>query len=339
MDAPPVQYVKTNDGYNIAYAVSGEGTPLVALPGAYEHVQMAWQYPGLQSWLEGLSARFQLVQIDPRGTGMSSRSLHPDHTMDHYTRDIEAVVDALRLERFVFYGAANGTEMAVRYATAHPERVVAFIFASAAVQQAAFKGSAIFYSALPEQDWDLFLFSVTPRGMAVDEARRRVDLLKQAYDRDNHVLKMKTTTSGEGVAELLPRLQAPVLVLHPRDYALLDTSEAMTFAQLSNGSLVLIDGSNAFGDAGQGLRAVDTFVSRLDLGESATTRKDFTGVLSSRELEVLRLLAAGKSNQHIADALVISLNTVNRHVSNIYAKTGVANRAGAAVYAQQHGLV
>jgi DNA-binding NarL/FixJ family response regulator len=52
----------------------------------------------------------------------------------------------------------------------------------------------------------------------------------------------------------------------------------------------------------------------------------------------LRLIAAGKSNQQIADELVISQNTVIRHVSNIFAKTGVANRAQATAYAKDHGL-
>ena len=61
--------------------------------------------------------------------------------------------------------------------------------------------------------------------------------------------------------------------------------------------------------------------------------------LTNREVEVLRLIAAGSSNQDIADELVISLNTVARHVSNILAKTDAANRAEAAVYASRHGLV
>ena len=60
--------------------------------------------------------------------------------------------------------------------------------------------------------------------------------------------------------------------------------------------------------------------------------------LSEREVEVLRLVAAGRTNQQIADELVISLNTVARHVSNIFGKTGVANRAEAASYAHRRGL-
>jgi DNA-binding CsgD family transcriptional regulator len=60
--------------------------------------------------------------------------------------------------------------------------------------------------------------------------------------------------------------------------------------------------------------------------------------LTGREVEVLRLIAAGRSNRAIAQALFISPNTVLRHVSNIFAKTGVANRAQAAAYATRHGL-
>jgi DNA-binding CsgD family transcriptional regulator len=70
-----------------------------------------------------------------------------------------------------------------------------------------------------------------------------------------------------------------------------------------------------------------------------TPRPGYPGGLSPREAEVLRLIAVGKSNQQIAEALVISHNTVIRHVSNIFAKTGVANRTEAATYASRHGLV
>jgi DNA-binding NarL/FixJ family response regulator len=66
---------------------------------------------------------------------------------------------------------------------------------------------------------------------------------------------------------------------------------------------------------------------------------DILDDLSQREIEVLRLLAAGKSNREIADALCISLNTVATHVRNILAKTGAANRTEAAAYALRHGLL
>ena len=61
--------------------------------------------------------------------------------------------------------------------------------------------------------------------------------------------------------------------------------------------------------------------------------------LSARELEVLRLVAVGRSNRAIAERLFISPNTVANHVRNILAKTGSANRTEAAAYASRNGLV
>jgi class 3 adenylate cyclase len=60
--------------------------------------------------------------------------------------------------------------------------------------------------------------------------------------------------------------------------------------------------------------------------------------LSEREVEVLRQIAAGRSNQEIADALVLSVRTVERHAANIYAKIGAQGRVEAAAYALGHGL-
>ena len=63
------------------------------------------------------------------------------------------------------------------------------------------------------------------------------------------------------------------------------------------------------------------------------------GGLTQREVEVLRLVAAGKTDREIADALVISVKTVGFHVGNILNKTTSTNRTEAATYASRHGLV
>ncbi len=61
--------------------------------------------------------------------------------------------------------------------------------------------------------------------------------------------------------------------------------------------------------------------------------------LTARELEVLRLVAAGKANREIATALVISERTVARHLQNIFAKLRVSSRTAAAAFAFEHDLV
>jgi DNA-binding NarL/FixJ family response regulator len=70
-----------------------------------------------------------------------------------------------------------------------------------------------------------------------------------------------------------------------------------------------------------------------------TREMPLDATLSDREVEVLRLVAQGRTNAEIAEALVISKNTADRHVSNILAKTGCANRAEAVLCAARHSLV
>jgi len=72
---------------------------------------------------------------------------------------------------------------------------------------------------------------------------------------------------------------------------------------------------------------------------SASRPKDDVGGLSPRELEVLRLVATGRTNQAIANELVLSERTVGRHVSNIFTKLGLSSRSAATAYAYEHGLV
>ena len=70
---------------------------------------------------------------------------------------------------------------------------------------------------------------------------------------------------------------------------------------------------------------------------AATPRAHRTD-LTARELEVLRLIAAGRSNKEIAHDLAVAEKTVKTHVSNVLSKLGVADRTQAALYAVQHGL-
>jgi DNA-binding NarL/FixJ family response regulator len=64
----------------------------------------------------------------------------------------------------------------------------------------------------------------------------------------------------------------------------------------------------------------------------------FPAGLSQREVEVLRLVAAGKSNRQIAQALTLSEKTVANHLTHIFNKTGVDNRAAATAFAMRHNL-
>ena len=81
------------------------------------------------------------------------------------------------------------------------------------------------------------------------------------------------------------------------------------------------------------------FLSSLDVSTANRRSDGLSGdQLSPRELDVLRLLVAGQTDQQIADALFVSRRTVTTHVGNILAKLGVANRTEAVAHAVRHGL-
>jgi DNA-binding NarL/FixJ family response regulator len=79
-------------------------------------------------------------------------------------------------------------------------------------------------------------------------------------------------------------------------------------------------------------------VERVDALRGGSSAAELHG-LTARELQVLELVAVGKSNREIASALVISEHTVARHLQNIFAKLGVSSRTAATAFAFAHRLV
>ena len=74
-------------------------------------------------------------------------------------------------------------------------------------------------------------------------------------------------------------------------------------------------------------------------GHRVVRRREGPAGLTAREVEVLRLVAQGLSNKAIGARLVISPKTAGNHIEHIYSKIGTSNRAGAGLFAMQHGLL
>jgi DNA-binding CsgD family transcriptional regulator len=326
------------------------------MPGGFEHVQLAWQYPGLQAWLEGLSTRFQLIQFDERGAGMSTRGLKDTLVVEDYQRDLEAVVEYLKPEPFVLYAATLRATTAVKFALDHPDRIYALVLSPGRLSQVSSGTQSAFFNTLAEADWDVFHRSLVSQYQAAADIPLSIALLNQAFEQHDFAQRMRVALPGLP-EELVSRLDVPTLVLYPRDHwgGPRSHESSMRVAQLARGSYVLIDGSSAWGDAEQGIRAIEAFLSGLPITQPAEPPHSDAGLsdreievlrlaaagsarLSPREAEVLRLIAAGRSNQQIADELVLSLRTVERHITNLYAKIGAHGKADATAYAMRHGF-
>ena len=90
--------------------------------------------------------------------------------------------------------------------------------------------------------------------------------------------------------------------------------------------------------ATRGRRPRSGSAARPPVSRRRRQRPDLPDELTPREVEVLKLIAAGLSNSEIADKLVLSSATVKTHINRIFYKTGARDRAQAVRYAYQHGL-
>jgi DNA-binding CsgD family transcriptional regulator len=225
---------------------------------------------------------------------------------------------------------------AVRYAVDHPDRLEALVLVSSAISLETW--SIAILAQFGDGDWDALLRSQAGLSQAAD-INASVERQKLSINQQDYQLLVGAAASSS-IADLLPRVDTPALVLHPRQSMNLQPAESMRLAAAIRGArLVLIDGATPLGDAGQGMEAIERFLEDLPgLDEQQEAPDVPLSALSPREVEVLRLVAHGRSNPQIANELVISLNTVQRHVSNILAKTGLDNRTQAASYAHRQKL-
>ena len=117
-----IRFCTTSDGVRIAYATVGKGPPLVRVLGWFTHLEFEWDSAITRNFNDLLSRRHLLIRYDGRGQGLSDRNIQ-DFSTEADVRDLEAVIDALNLERVALYGISQGGQIAISYAVRHPERV------------------------------------------------------------------------------------------------------------------------------------------------------------------------------------------------------------------------
>ncbi len=266
-----IAFTSTSDGIRIAYSTSGQGPPVVYVitwATDLEHGSGSGTYGSVAYRMFG--ANHTVIQYDGRGFGASDRGVR-DFSIDTRLRDLEAVVDALKLKRFALWGYPAGGPITIAYAARHPERVTRLL-----LQETYAKYD---FNLMTPQDrqrlqsvWtlletnfsntgvlDLFVSYCWPEGSEVNW-RAGAEILKASgtpEDFENFLAK------DDDVTALAPQVRVPTLIVHFRGDEIVPVELGKQLATLIPGSrLVILEGrdhvlpydSSAFQETAQVIR-------------------------------------------------------------------------------------
>ncbi len=225
-DRQEIHYCRAPDGVRLAYAISGEGPPLVKTANWLNHLEYDWESPIWHHFLAGLSKDRRLVRYDARGNGLSDWDV-AEISLEAWVSDLETVIDAVGLERFPIFAISQGCAISVAYAVRHPERVSHLIllggFALGANRRSprdAAKRNAL--TTLVQLEWG----SNSPTIRQLFASALMPDATKEQFDSFGEL--QRRTTSAECAARylaatgdfdvtgLLAQVTAPTLVMHAR---------------------------------------------------------------------------------------------------------------------------
>ena len=345
------QYATTEDGVRIAFVTAGSGEALFWLPHHLaSHVELEWEFP--QRFIYALlSRRCLVVRFDCRGLGLSDRDVD-DISLDARVRDLSAVAEKLGVERFALAGVQRGGNLAVTYATRYPERVTKLVLLnwSPNFKEESDRTRMEALGIMLERDWDMLTENVGGVSFGYNSPfAKGYGRLIRASISQQMALRYGRQLLDEDCHPLLPGIHAETLILHSErsSYASPMAARAAS-TEIPNARLREFEGDLP-DHIERVIEAIGDFIAPQSETQAPAPERAAPlaaapppparhPTLSTREVEVLQLLARGLSNRAIAETLVLSPRTVERHLENLYRKTGAHNRAEAAAYAVANGL-
>lgn len=350
-----IRFCTTADNVKLAYAVSGEGPPLVMSATWLSHLEHQWRSASWQPWLEAFSLEHKLLRYDARGCGLSDRDA-ADLSFEAWVRDFECVIESASFRQFDLLAKCWGGPIAIEYAARHPERVNRLVLYGT--------------NALGRLRW-------SDRPNEAERARVLLDLMRLGWGQENHAFmqvwasyfqpggtfdhlrswsdQQCVATSAETAVQLMRngwnvdvrkaarKIKCPVLILHCERDVVVPIDQGRLLASLiPDCRFVQLNSENhmPLGDEPEWSRLVAEVKAFLQkpaerlVGHSRLPLNELT----ARERAVLERIAEGLDNSEIAASLGLSEKTVRNHITRVFDKIGVEHRYQAIVRARDAGL-
>ena len=353
-----IRFCTSKDGVRLAIASAGSGLPLVRVFNWLTDVEKDLTSVVSGHWIDELSRDYGYVRFDARGCGYSDRDIER-MSLDAWVEDLEAVMDAMPLERVPLLGISVGAAVAIAYAVRHPERVSQLVLYGGFA-----RGLLVRDTSTKVHEQAQGLLKAAEIGWGADDPNfRQVFVHRMFRDATSEQLRafdavQRDTISGINAArflknnfeidiqELARQVRCPVLAFHTKQDPLIPISEGLLLASLiPNSRFVPLEGCNhipfesdtAWPIFLAELRAFLPAVSSVRPLTDASVPG--AALLTPRQREILKAVSQGQTAKQIARTLDLSPRTVEMHVARVLATLQCNSRAEAVHKAGEAGLL
>ena len=243
-----VRFCRAGDGVRLAFASAGGGSPFVKAANWLTHIRYDWESVVWGHWLRDLSAHHRLIHYDERGCGLSDWDI-ANVSFEAWVQDLEAVADAVGLDRFPLLGISQGGAVAATYAARHPERVSHLVLYGSfplgrrrRARNEDEQREAEVILQLLRSGWGrddspfgrMFAAQFMPEG-SLDQWAAFVELQRRTTSAENAIALMSVSADID-VTDIAPLVQAPTLVLHATGDQVVPREQGELFAALVPGA-------------------------------------------------------------------------------------------------------
>jgi len=251
-----VRYATAKDGTQLAYAVMGQGPPLVKAANWLNHLEHDWKSPVWRHWLQEFTTGHTLIRYDERGNGLSDWD-PPEISFEAFVDDLETVVEAAGLEEFDLLAISQGAAVAIAYAIRHPEKVRKLILCGGYAMGWAVRRDPDEMArreamiTLSETGWgadnpayrQLFTNLYIP-GASSDQQQWFNEVQRVSASPENAV-KLQRIFASIDVRDLLPQVTTPTIVFHARgDMAIPFAAGEFLAANIPNATFIPLESDN-----------------------------------------------------------------------------------------------